>query len=115
MKPFLVVHGIAARNRVSFDTESNYLHHLSNDEGRQLKDEYQRIVGQESINGKVESAKGDGAARWKYYSGNIYMPISGMVVGAAIYNDQYFPQETYTNITQRARNTEMREQVRTNF
>ena len=115
MRPFLVVHGIAARNRVSFNSDSNYLHHLSNNEGKQLKDEYERIVGQESVVGKIEKVKGEGAARWKYYSGNIYMPISGPTVGAFIYNDQYFPQETYTNITQKARNSEARDRIRTNF
>ena len=115
MRPFLVVHGIAARNRVEFDTDSNYLYHLPSDEGRQLKDQYDRIVKQESVSGKIEKAEGKGAARWKYYSGNIYMPISGPAVGAFIYNNQYYPQDTYTDITNKARNSEAQRLMRTNF
>lgn len=115
VRPFLVLNGIAARNRAEFDSDSPYLHHLSGDEGIRLKEEYGRIVTEETINDKVNHKKAPGANRWKYYSGNIYLPISGPVVGAALYNDQYFPQETYTNITQRARANEVRQNMITNF
>lgn len=115
VKPFLVLHGIAARNRVAFDTSSNYLHHLSRDEGRQWKEDYDRIVTEESVLGKLEHNDAKGAGAGKYYSGNIYIPISGPVIGATIYNDQYFPRETYTDITQKAAANQVRQQMTTNW
>ena len=115
VRPFLVLNGIAAKNRVRFDETSPYLHHLSADEGVRLKDDYKRIVSEQTVGNKIEHVDGKGANRWKYYSGNIYLPISGQVIGAALYNDQYFPQETYTDITQRARANELRQNMKTNF
>lgn len=115
IKPFLVLHGIAAKNRVAFDTDSNYLHHLSREEGRQWKEDYDRIVTEESVLGKLEHNDAKGAGPGKYYSGNIYIPISGPVIGAAIYNDQYFPRETYTDITQKAEANQIRQQMKTNW
>ena len=115
IKPFLVLHGIAAKNRVTFDTDSNYLHHLSREEGRQWKEDYDRIVTEESVLGKLEHNDAKGAGPGKYYSGNIYIPISGPVIGATIYNDQYFPRETYTDITQKAEANQIRQQMKTNW
>ena len=115
MRPFLVLHGIAASNRVSIDTDTPYLHHLSADEGVMWKDEYKRVVTEESINGKLEHNKAKGANRYKYYSGNIYLPISGPVVGSMVFNDQYFTKDTYTDITNKARASEVRQQMKLNF
>ena len=65
--------------------------------------------------GKLEHNDAKGAGPGKYYSGNIYIPISGPVIGATIYNDQYFPRETYTDITQKAEANQIRQQMKTNW
>ena len=113
--PFLVLHGVAAKNRVDFDSDSPYLYHLPRQEGKQLIDDYDRIVTEESVLGKLEHNKAKGAGRGKYYSGNIYIPISGPTTGSLIYNHQYFPKETYTDITQKATANQIRQQIKTNF
>lgn len=114
-RPFLVLHGIAAKNRVSINTDTPYLSHLSNQEGKQWMDDYDRIVTEETVSGKLEHNKAKGAARWKYYSGNIYLPISGPTVGAFVFNNQYFPKSTYTDITQKARASEIKQEMKLNF
>ena len=115
VRPFLVLNGIAAKNRVEFNPDSQYLHHMNSDEGKNLKDEYERVVSQEFAGDKMVKTDNSGAGRRKYYSGNIYLPISGQVIGAAIYNNQYFNQDTYTDITQKARANEARQNMITNF
>ena len=63
VRPFLVLNGIAARNRAEFDSDSPYLHHLSGDEGLRLKDDYKRIVTEQTINDKVQHVSAKGANR----------------------------------------------------
>lgn len=115
MLPFLILHGIAGSNRLDFDTRSSMLHHLDRPEGKAWKDDYDRIVTETMINGKLEHQDEKGSNAGKYYMGNIYLAITNPVAGAMIYNDQYFPQDTYTNITQKAENSEARRQIITNF
>lgn len=115
MLPFLILHGIAGSNRLDFDTRSSMLHHLDRPEGKAWKDDYDRIVTETMINGKLEHQDEKGSKAGKYYMGNIYLAITNPVAGAMIYNDQYFPQDTYINITQKAENSEARRQIITNF
>ena len=115
MLPFLILHGIAGSNKLDFDTRSSMLHHLDRPEGKAWKDDYDRIVTETMINGKLEHQDEKGSKAGKYYMGNIYLAITNPVAGAMIYNDQYFPQDTYTNITQKAENSEARRQIITNF
>ena len=115
VRPFLVLHGIAARNLVDFDTNSEYLHHLSRDEGREWKDDYDRIITEENVVDKFEHNKAKSTSPRKYYSGNIYLPISGPTVGSFIYNDQFFTKDVYTDITQKATANQTRQQMKTNF
>lgn len=88
---------------------------MSADEGKRLKDDYKQVVSQQMFGDKMSKIDNAGANRWQYYSGNIYLPISGPVIGAAIYNNQYFSQDTYTDITQKARANEVRQNMITNF
>lgn len=118
MKPFLVLHGIGTSKRLDFETSSPYLHNLTRDEASRYKDLYELSINEDSRNGSVKSAKGKDirtGSKNKFYSGNIYIPISGSTIAAGIHNAQYFDRDVYTDITQKARINEQRQQMTTNF
>ena len=118
LKAFLVLHGVATSKRLGFDTASPYLHNLSRDEASRYKDLYEISINEDSRNGSVKNAKGKDLTtgnKNKFYSGNIYIPISGSTIASGIYNSQYFTKDTYTDITQKARNNEQRQQMKTNW
>lgn len=118
MMPFLVLHGIGTSKRLDFETNSPYLHNLSREEAGRYKDLYEMSINEDSRNGSVKSAKGKDIStgnRNKFYSGNIYIPISGSTIAAGIHNSQYFDRDVYTDITQKARINEQRQQMITNF
>ena len=82
------------------------------------KDLYELSINEDSRNGSVKSAKGKDirtGSKNKFYSGNIYIPISGSTIAAGIHNAQYFDRDVYTDITQKARINEQRQQMTTNF
>ena len=118
MKPFLVLHGIGTSKRLDFETSSPYLHNLTRDEASRYKDLYELSINEDSRNGSIKSAKGKDirtGSKNKFYSGNIYIPISGSTIAAGIHNAQYFDRDVYTDITQKARINEQRQQMTTNF
>ena len=118
MKPFLVLHGIGTSRRLDFETNSPYLHNLTRDEASRYKDLYELSINEDSRNGSIKSAKGKDistGSKNKFYSGNIYIPISGSTIAAGIHNSQYFDRDVYTDITQKARINEQRQQMTTNF
>ncbi len=115
MLPFLVMHGVAGSNRVDFNKDSEYLYHNDRQSGHKWQEEYDRIVTEVTNTDKSGKRSAKGSGRGKFYEGNIYIPILSPTAGSMVFNDQYFPQDVYTNITQKATNSEIKRQIKTNF
>lgn len=115
MLPFLVMRGVAGSNRVDFNKDSEYLYHNDKQSGHKWQEEYDRIVTEVTNTDKSGKRSAKGSGRGKFYEGNIYIPILSPTAGSMVFNDQYFPQDVYTNITQKATNSEIKRQIKTNF
>ncbi len=115
MLPFLVMHGVAGSNRVEFNKDSQYLYHDDRHDGHRWQEEYDRIVTEVTNTDKTGKRSAKGASRGKFYEGNVYLPILSPTIGSMVFNDQYFPQDVYTSITQKAANSETKRKIKTNF
>lgn len=115
LRPFIVLAGVAGSNRVKFNKDSNYLYHDDKATGKRWQEDYDRIVREVTKSDKQGTRDAKGSSSGKFYEGNIYLPILSPTIGATVFNSQYYPQSTYTDITQKATNSELRRQVKTNF
>ena len=106
MHVFLTFSAIASDDTLGNNLKSSkYLHELSDQEDRQKKNKYNEAIKYRSSttgkNGKVET--GNSRTDWwwgyKFYEGNIFIPINDSMLAASIYNNQFVPQSTYMNMS----------------
>ena len=132
---FLTFGAIAADNYVDLDSEKNF---IGESGGKHEKSEYlvkididpeaymsaakfgyanhekndmPRSEGSASINGWFRTGR---TAR-RMYTGNVFMPVTSIISGSTIYNQEYIPRDAYTNITGRAIEHDRRLQIRDEF
>lgn len=106
MQAFLTFGAVASDDTLGNNLKSsNYLHRLSDQEDRQKKDKYNEVIkfrtSATGKNGKSET--GNPRTDWwwgyKFYEGNVFIPITDTMLAASIYNDQLVPKDTYMNMS----------------
>lgn len=106
MQVFLTFSAVASDDTLGNSLKSShYLHELSDQEDRQKKDKYNEAIkyrhSETGKNGRVET--GNSRTDWwwgyKFYEGNVFIPINDSMLAASIYNDQLVPQSTYMNMS----------------
>ena len=118
--PFLVLKGITSSDKVRLDTDSKYIRQMDRGEGDPRKDYkniYNRVINSGYATGDTKQNNYDNgkAAGRNLYEGNIYLPLSGPLTAAGIYNYQYFGKSVYQDTTQKATNRQVRQGMQTNF
>jgi hypothetical protein len=48
---------------------------------------------------------------FKFYKGNVFVPVTDPMLASTIYNDQYWTKEDYSNMTQKAE-AQARQEIR---
>ena len=119
-RPFLVLKGITSSDKVRLDTDSKYIRQMDRGEGDPRKDYkniYNRVINSGYATGDTKQNNYDNgkAAGRNLYEGNIYLPLSGPLTAAGIYNYQYFGKSVYQDTTQKATNRQVRQGMQTNF
>lgn len=117
-KPFLVVRGIVSSDKVRFDPKSPYIQKMDKGEKDSRKDwltMYNNAIATGiSTEGKKKYDYGEAAGR-HLYEGSIFMPITNEVIGALIYNDQWFDKSVYTDIRNKAESNNKRLTFKANY
>ena len=82
---------------------------------------YNRLVGYSTNSSTAKGTEtgnretGNGFMPWtwgyKFYKGNIFIPVTEPMLASTIYNDQYWPKEDYRYMTQKAE-ADARQQIR---
>ena len=103
---FLSFAAYANRDIVEVEDKSKkFLRKLTREEGRLLRDDYNRLVqyGKLDANKKTPKIHDVTTARSNdFYYGNVYMPIIDSTQGFRLSNDQYYPKNTFTDIGAKA-------------
>lgn len=100
---------------------SNWRVEQSDEVDRSWQNIYNRLIGYSTNSSTAEGTKtgnketGNGFMPWnwgyKFYKGNIFIPVLEPMLASTIYNDQYWPKEDYRYMTQKAE-AQVRQQVR---
>ena len=119
---FLTFGAEAADNYVDFNKDSKYLvksdsnpdvymmaakYGKANINGNDLP----RVEGSAELNGWFKSSR---TAR-HLYTGNVFIPVTSSMSGTMVYNQEWIPKSSYTNITGRTIEHEKQMQVRDEF
>lgn len=101
---FYTFGAIASDDTLGNLDKSQYVHRLSNSEDRQKKNKYNDAVKyRSSVRGKNAELTGNSKTDWwwgyKFYEGNVFIPLNDSMLSASIYNDQLVPKSTYMNMS----------------
>ena len=101
---FYTFSAIASDDTLGNLNGSQYVHQLSNQEDRQKKNKYNEAVKyRSSVRGKNAEETGNSRTDWwwgyKFYEGNVFIPLNDSMLSASIYNDQLVPKSTYMNMS----------------
>lgn len=93
----------------------------SDEVDRSWQNTYNRLVGYSTNSSTAKGTEtgnretGNGFMPWtwgyKFYKGNIFIPVTEPMLASTIYNDQYWPKEDYRYMTQKAE-ANARQQIR---
>ena len=91
---------------------SNWRIEQSDEVDRSWQNTYNRLVGYSTNSSTTKGTEtgnketGNGFMPWnwgyKFYKGNIFIPVVEPMLASTIYNDQYWPKEDYRYMTQKA-------------
>lgn len=86
---------------------SNWLIPQSDEVDEAWKDEYNKLISYRTNKSFKEGDEtGNPETDWwwgyKFYKGNVFVPVSDPMLASTIYNDQYWPKDVYVNMTQQA-------------
>lgn len=113
---FLTFEALGADNYIDFDGKSPYL--TKSDEDPKAYQEATKYGYANHEKNDPKRVAGSASSSWfsrdrkHLYRGNVFMPITSSIAGAAQYNQEYIPKSAYTNITGRAIESERQAQVR---
>lgn len=101
---FYTFSAIASDDTLGNLNGSQYVHRLSNQEDRQKKNKYNNAIKyRTSARGKNAEETGNSRTDWwwgyKFYEGNVFIPLNDSMLSASIYNDQLVPKSTYMNMS----------------
>lgn len=117
-RPFLAVNGVVSADKVRLDTTSRYIRSMDKGEGdprKDYKEIYNNVINTGYASGDKDRYNNGKAAGRHLYEGVIYMPLSGSLTAAGIFNSAYFTKDTYTDITQKADARQRRQNGQFNF
>lgn len=105
---FLTFGAIASDDTYGSSLEdSSWLIPQSDEVDESWKDEYNRLISYRTNKSfKDEDETGNPETDWwfgyKFYKGNVFVPVTQPMLSSTIYNNQYWSKDAYTNMTQKA-------------
>ena len=119
---FFTFGAIASTDTYGKDIENSDWRVPQSDEvDRSWQNTYNRLIGYSTNSSTTKGTEtgnretGNGFMPWtwgyKFYKGNIFIPVTEPMLASTIYNDQYWPKEDYRYMTQKAE-ANARQQIR---
>lgn len=106
--PFVSFGAVASNDTLSGELEnSEWLHACTDSEDRKWKDLYNDLTEFRSFYADAKDREKTGRHKttwwmgYKFFKGNIFIPIVDPNLASRTYNDNYYPKSTYTNTTQK--------------
>lgn len=106
--PFISFGAVASNDTLSDDLEnSDWLHMCTDSEDKKWKDLYNDLTEFRSFYADAKDREKTGRSKttwwlgYKFFKGNVFIPITDPNLAGRTYNDNYYPKSTYTNTTQK--------------
>lgn len=106
--PFISFGAIASNDTFGKElSDASWLHACTDKEDSKWKDLYNDLTEYRSFYADAKDKEKTGRPKttwwmgYKFYKGNIFIPIIDASLASRTYNDNYYPRETYTNTTQK--------------
>lgn len=105
MQEFISISAYANRDNLKIEEYSKpFLKHLSREQGRVIKDDYNKLVQYGKLDPTRKETKShsvSSASSNDFYYGNVYIPITDSTQGFRMSNEQYYPKDTFAQVTEK--------------
>lgn len=105
MQEFLSISAYANRDNLDIkDISKPFLQHLSKEQGRVIKDDYNKLVQYGKLDPARRATKSHSVSSARsndFYYGNVYIPITDATQGFRMSNEQYYPRDTFSQVIEK--------------